>query len=117
VTRRRNSDLRGEPIDERKVEVDEAWPGPLDDVPQARQHGVDERCARIQLGDSRQMFAPPILPVIDLDVENRLPRAPAVKNGHCEPNGALRTFHPVAIAPAVLVELHVVVMHEHIGFL
>src|SRR5262245_60519025 len=33
VTRRRNSDLRGEPIDEREVEVDEAWPGPLNDVP------------------------------------------------------------------------------------
>jgi hypothetical protein len=38
-----------------------------------------------------------------------------VKNGHCEPNGTLRTFHPVAIAPAVLVELHVVVMHEYVG--
>jgi hypothetical protein len=63
------------------------------------------------------MFAPPVLEVIDLDVENRLSRAAAVKNRHGEPNSALRTLHPVAIAPAVLVKLHVVVMHEHIGFL
>jgi hypothetical protein len=28
-----------------------------------------------------------------------------------------RRLHPVAIAPAVLVELHVIVMYEHNGFL
>src|SRR5262249_60064320 len=39
VTRRCNSDLRGEPIDERQVEVDEAWPGPLEEVLQLREHG------------------------------------------------------------------------------
>src|SRR5262249_35175316 len=115
--RRRNADLHGEPIDEREVEVDEVVPGPLNDVPQPRQNGVDERCTRIRLDDGRQMFAPPILAVIDLNAENRLSRTAAVKNRHGEPNRALRTLHPVAIAPAVLVELHVVVMHEHVGFL
>src|SRR5262249_6145528 len=80
VTRRRNPDLRGEPIDEREVEVDEAGPWPLDDVPKPRQHAVDERCARVRLGNRKQVLTPPILPVIYLDVENRSPRASAVKN-------------------------------------
>src|SRR5262249_34304384 len=80
VTRRGNSDLRGEPIGEREVEVDEASPGPLDDVLQLRQDGIDERCARVRLADGRQMFAPPILAVIGLDVRNPFARASPVKN-------------------------------------
>src|SRR5262249_50083821 len=32
VTRRRNADLRGEPVDEREIEVHDAGPRPLDDV-------------------------------------------------------------------------------------
>ena len=42
---------------------------------------------------------------------------PRWRTGTVSQIGALRTLHAVAVAPAVLVELHVVVMHEHVGFL
>src|ERR1700730_1619410 len=116
-TRWRDADLCGEPIDEREVEVHEARPRPIDDLAEPRQDGVDEGRARVELADCRQMLAPPILPIVDLDIENRLSRASVVENGNGQPDGALRTLPAVAVAPTVLVELHVVVMHEHVGFL
>src|SRR5262249_15525836 len=79
------------------------------------QESFDKRSARIELGDSRQMFAPPVAPVVDLDIENRLAGATAVKHWNREPDNPLRPLHAVAVAPAVLVELHVVVMHEYVG--
>ena len=53
VARRRDADLRGEPIDEREVEVDETRPRPLDDVAQPRQDGIEEGGARVELADGR----------------------------------------------------------------
>src|SRR5258708_37290636 len=49
VTRCRDADLCGEPIDECEVEVDKARPGLLENIAQTRQDGVDEGRPRVRL--------------------------------------------------------------------
>src|SRR5262249_35865819 len=108
----RDAKFCGQPINEREVEVDQTTPRSLEDFLQPRQESFNKRSARIELADSRQMFAPPVAPVVDLDIENRLAGTTAVKHWNREPDNPLRPLHAVAVAPAVLVELHVVVVHE-----
>jgi len=116
VARRRNSNLRGQPVDEREIEIDEAGPRPLHDFAQPRQDGVHEHGMGVELADGRQMLAPPIPAIVDLDVENGLCAAPVMQNRDRQPDGAFRPLHAVAVAPTVLVELHVVIVHENVGF-
>src|SRR4051812_18569331 len=71
---------------------------------------------RVELADGRQMLASPISAIVDLDFENRLSSAPVVKNWNRQPDHAFRPLHAVAVAPTVLIELHVVIMHENVGF-
>src|SRR5262245_51173908 len=61
------------------------------------------------------MLALPILPIVDLDIADGLPRAATVPHRHGQPHGAFWALDAVAVAPALLVELHVVVVHEHVG--
>src|SRR6202048_1880487 len=116
ISRRCNAERLREPFDDREVQIDEARPWPLEDFAQPRQVGLAERRARVELLESRQLLAPPALPVVYLDLEDRLRAASAVQHRHGKPDRALGTFHLVAIAPTMLVELHVVIMHEHVRF-
>src|SRR5919198_4657072 len=62
------------------------------------------------------MLASPIPAIIDLDLENRLSAPPVVQDWNRKPDRAFRPLHAVAVAPTVFVELHVVIMHENVGF-
>src|SRR5262249_34119059 len=77
---------------------------------------MHERGMPVELADGRQMLASPIPAIIDLDLDNRLSTAPVVENWNRQPDRAFRSLHAVAIAPTVLVELHVVIVHENVGF-
>ena len=61
------------------------------------------------------MLPRPGLPVVNFDVTNLLAMASAVEDGYRQPERAVRRFDAVAITPAVLVELDIIVVDEDVG--
>src|SRR5262249_18737358 len=106
---RRQAEPPGQQPDDGEVEIDQALPALVQQAFQLGQVLLEEGSTGVELPDRADMLTRPGSPAVDEDVLDAWLTEGVMAHRHGQPlRLARRRFDPVAVAPAVLIELHLV---------